>query len=191
MLNNTSNGSVKTMPEKISGWLIHFCNMVRKSIYYISTTIIVASFSSMFLAILANVILRYFFDTGMTWAYELPQLLFPWSVAAGMVLASTLKRNISVDSLVQVLTPLVQRLILIFVNLVVGATCVGVLYFSTPIIKAAQYTKLAETGIPQIYGYSSLIYTFGLISIISTINILEYLSSSKILSRSPENNNYS
>lgn len=191
MLHNTSNGSVKNQPENISGWLIHFCDMIRKSIYYISATIILASFSSMFLAILANVILRYLFDKGITWAYELPQLLFPWSVAAGMVLTSTLKRNISVDSLVQVLTPLVQRLILIFVNFAVGATCIGVVYFSIPIIKAAKYTKLAETGIPQIYGYSSLLYAFGLISIISIINILEYLLLSKDLSRSPENNNYS
>ncbi|MAF16935.1 MAG: hypothetical protein CMG93_13285 [Marinomonas sp.] len=191
MQDYTSSGSVKTEPELRFGSVLNFSTFIRRAIYLVSATIVVASFSAMFLAILANVVLRYLFDQGITWAYELPQLLFPWSVAAGMVLASTLKGNISIDSLVNALPQSLQKIVLIGVNLIIGATCIGVVHFSMPIIKAAKYTKLAETGLPQIYGYSSLVYAFALIAVISVLNIIDYLLSENSLERNPENNNYS
>lgn len=187
----TSKGSVKVSSGKLSGGLLCFSLTLRRSIYVVSAGIILISFSSMFLAIFANVFLRYLFDQGISWAYELPQLLFPWAVAAGMVLASTLKGNISIDSLVNALPTSAQRIVLIMINLIVGATCVGVLHYAMPVIKASKYTKLAETGLSQIYGYSSLVFAFSLIATISLLNIVDYLLSKKSINRNPENNNYS
>lgn len=187
----TSKGSVKAKPEILSGWFICFSYKIRQVIYYLSATIVISSLSFIFLAILANVLLRYLFGQGLTWAYEIPQLLFPWSVAAGMALASTLKRNISVDSLINILPHKVKKFVLILVNIIVGLTCIGVVYFSIPIINAAKYTKLAETGLPQIYGYSSLIYVFTLICLISLLNIIDYVFSEESIKHNPENNNYS
>ncbi|WP_292949332.1 MULTISPECIES: TRAP transporter small permease [unclassified Neptuniibacter] len=191
MNNYPSRGSIKAMLDGLSGWLLCFSSAIRRSIYIIGAGIILISFSAMFSAIFANVLLRYIFDQGITWAYELPQLLFPWSVAAGMVLASTMKGNISIDSLVNILPATIQRIVLIAVNLVIGATCVGVLHYAMPVIKASKYTKLAETGLPQIYGYSSLVFAFSLIAVISLLNIIDYLLSKQTVDRNPENNNYS
>ncbi|MCO4785593.1 MAG: TRAP transporter small permease [Marinomonas atlantica] len=191
MQHYTSSGSVEAKSKLRFDFALKLSAFIRHVIYLLSATIVVASFSAMFTAILANVVLRYLFDQGITWAYELPQLLFPWSVAAGMMLASTLKGNISIDSLVNALPTSLQKIMLIGVNLIIGATCVGVVHFSMPIIKASKYTKLAETGLPQIFGYSSLVYAFALIALISLLNIIDYLLSKNSLQRNPENNNYS
>ncbi|MFC6671159.1 TRAP transporter small permease [Marinobacterium aestuariivivens] len=138
-------------------------------------TIVVLTLSTMFLAILANVILRYFFGSGITWAYEIPAILFPWGVAGGLVMATAQGRNITVDALVKVLPEPVRRLLAILINLFIGLTSAGVVYYSLPIVKASQYSRLAETGISQIYGYTSLIYAFSMIAVIALLTVLEFL----------------
>jgi hypothetical protein len=42
----------------------------------------------MFAALLADVVLRYAFASGMPWAYEIHAILLPWAVAGGVVVAS-------------------------------------------------------------------------------------------------------
>ncbi|WP_207478178.1 TRAP transporter small permease [Arenibaculum pallidiluteum] len=45
--------------------------------------------AAMFAILLANVFLRYLFGTSLEWAAELPELLFPWFVMSGVVLATS------------------------------------------------------------------------------------------------------
>ncbi|EWY38632.1 hypothetical protein N825_12535 [Skermanella stibiiresistens SB22] len=45
--------------------------------------------AAMFAILLANVFLRYLFGTSLEWASELPELLFPWFVMSGVVLATS------------------------------------------------------------------------------------------------------
>jgi TRAP-type C4-dicarboxylate transport system permease small subunit len=44
---------------------------------------------AMFAILLSNVFLRYLFGTSLEWAAELPELLFPWFVMSGVVLATS------------------------------------------------------------------------------------------------------
>ena len=58
--------------------------------------IAVACLAFMFVALLTNVILRYAFDSGIPWAYEIHAVLLPWLVAGGLVIASARGRNIAI-----------------------------------------------------------------------------------------------
>jgi TRAP-type C4-dicarboxylate transport system permease small subunit len=55
---------------------------------------------AMFAILLANVFLRYLFGTSLEWAAELPELLFPWFVMSGVVLASSHNAHIYIGFVV-------------------------------------------------------------------------------------------
>jgi TRAP-type transport system small permease protein len=76
-----------------------------------------------FLILTANTVLRYTGGTGLQWANELPELLFPWLVIAGIVLAAEKGSHIATVFLMEVLPPKVQRVVVS-----VGWLVVAVLY---------------------------------------------------------------
>ena len=56
--------------------------------------------AALFAILLANVFLRYIFGSSLEWAAELPELLFPWFVMAGVVLATSHNAHIYIGFLV-------------------------------------------------------------------------------------------
>lgn len=182
--------SVKSEPER-SGFVRNLVAKLTSLIYLSGAAIVVVTLVTMFGAILANVVLRYFFGGGITWASEIPAILFPWSIAGGMVMASAQGRNIAVDLIVGILPASVCRILAIAVHLCVSTISAGVVYYSIPIIKASQYSRLAETGIPQIYGYSSLLYAFSMIAVIGLLAILEYALGHRAYVHEPTASHYS
>lgn len=182
--------SVKSEPHR-SGFVRNLAGKITSTIYLSGATVVVVTLVTMFGAILANVILRYFFGGGITWASEIPAILFPWSIAGGMVMASAQGRNIAVDIIAGILPAPVRRMLAIAVNLFVSLISVGVVYYSMPIIKASQFSRLAETGIPQIYGYSSLLYAFSMIAVLGLLAVLEYALGYRACVHEPTASNYS
>lgn len=160
-------------------------------INFSGAALVVSTLAFMFVTIFINVILRYFFGSGLTWAYEMPSILFPWAVAGGMVMAAAQGRNITVDIAMRVLPSLPRRVLLLLINLFMVGTCVGVVYYAWPIIHASRFARLAETGIAQIYGYSSLLYAFSMIAVISTLTTLQYLFGRSTVIGTPSESSYS
>lgn len=149
--------------------------MLTRWIYLTGAVIVVATISFMFLALFINVVLRYAFESGITWAYEIHNILLPWLVAGGAVMASAKGANIAVMVVVDALPEIGRRFVAIAVHAFVAVLCIVVAKSSIPIMKAGQFSRLAETGIPQSYGYASLLYAFSAIAIIAlffTIRLL-------------------
>ncbi|WP_165854936.1 TRAP transporter small permease [Marinobacter sp. JSM 1782161] len=153
--------------------------------------VVVVTLVTMFAAILLNVILRYFFDSGITWAYEIPAILFPWCVAGGVVMSAAQGRHIAVDVIIGLLPAPLRRVLAIAINVFVSLVSAGVVYYSMPIIKASQFSRLAETGIPQIYGYASLVYAFSMVAVIGLLTAIDYLSGRRVDADDPTATNYS
>ena len=149
-----------------------FLARLRGLVYWIAVSIFVATVTSLFAAIFVNVVLRYIFEQGIAWAYEIPAILFPWSVASAVVVATVFGRNIQVALLTNLLSATPRRIIGMIVQLAMILVSIGVIWTSGPILNSSQYTRLAETGITQIYGVSSLIYCFAMIAIIATIDLV-------------------
>jgi TRAP-type transport system small permease protein len=145
-----------------------------------------ACLSFLFVALLANVILRYAFGSGIAWAYEVHALLLPWLVAGGLVIAATRGRNIAITLLPELLGSSSQRRLLLATHAAVLVISIGVLDSSQPILKAAQFQTLSTLGIKQIWGYSSLVYAFGAMAINAAINILLILKGVDVLDHDPE-----
>lgn len=129
----------------------------------------------MFGALLVNVILRYFLNSGLPWASEIHAVLLPWMVAGGVVIASARGRNIAITLLPDLLGQQGRRVLFIAVNLMVLVIAVSVLWSSQPILKASQFQSLSTLGIKQIWGYSSLVYAFGGMAVIAMLDVLRVL----------------
>ncbi|MDA7415985.1 TRAP transporter small permease [Xenophilus arseniciresistens] len=73
-----------------------------KLILWISTTVI-------FLILVGNTVLRYGSGMSLQWANEVPELLFPWLVMSGIVLAASRGAHITTTFMVEALPPAWQR----------------------------------------------------------------------------------
>jgi TRAP-type C4-dicarboxylate transport system permease small subunit len=150
-----------------------------------------ACLAAMFAALLANVVLRYAFGTGIAWAYEIHALLLPWLVAGGLVIASARGRNVAVTLTADLLPPRARSGLNLAIHATVLAIAASVLWSSQPILRASQFQTLSTLGIKQVWGYSSLVYAFGGIALISLLEILRTLGGEDTADRDPEHSSLS
>jgi TRAP-type transport system small permease protein len=90
--------------------IVAVCNVV----LWITTVVI-------FLILTANTFLRYFSGSSLQWANEIPELLFPWLVMSGVVLAAEKGSHIATVFLVEWVQPEIKRIISIVAWLAVAA----------------------------------------------------------------------
>lgn len=81
---------------------------------WISTAVI-------FVILVANTVLRYATGSSLQWANEVPELLFPWLVMSGVVLAAAHGAHITTSFLMDAVTASLRRWIAVGVWLVVAA----------------------------------------------------------------------
>src|SRR3990167_6137563 len=83
--------SPRSLPMNFIEWaVVGVCRVL----LWISTSVI-------FIILVANTVLRYATGTSLQWANEVPELLFPWLVMSGVVLAAAppaLRRGASIGS---------------------------------------------------------------------------------------------
>jgi TRAP-type C4-dicarboxylate transport system permease small subunit len=56
----------------------------------------VATFTGMFLCVIVQVVLRYFFDDPLTWSDELARYLFVWCAFTGWIIAATKRSHLGI-----------------------------------------------------------------------------------------------
>ena len=104
-----------------------------------------------------NVLVRYAFAGGdITWISEVPEQLFPWFIAAGVVLAVQEGAHIAVDMLLLRLGPGGQRWLVVAINLLVAA---AYLVLTRTALKVAAITSVEHSpilGLPRSLGYDAL-----------------------------------
>ena len=96
-----------------------------------------------FLILSANVGLRYVMGSSLAWASELPELLFPWIIMAGVVLASQHGSHIAVVLLTQKLGAS-RRWVLAAGSVIVAGLYLGLCWAAWPLmeISADEFTPI-------------------------------------------------
>lgn len=69
------------------------------------------SFMVIFVILAANTVLRYATGASLQWASEVPELLFPWLVVAGVVLGALQGAHITTTFLIESLPIKIQRIV--------------------------------------------------------------------------------
>ena len=89
----------------------HCCERIDAGIRAVCRWILYATMVFLFVVLSINVILRYAAGTSMQWAGEVPELVFPWMVMAGVVLAAQHGAHISIVWLTEKFSPSLRRLV--------------------------------------------------------------------------------
>ncbi|PHP65218.1 hypothetical protein CSC94_20105 [Zhengella mangrovi] len=149
--------------------------------------IAVACLAFMFVALLTNVILRYAFDSGIPWAYEIHAVLLPWLVAGGLVIASARGRNIAITLLAEILQGRKRLVLQAIIQVTIIIIALGVLWSGQPILKASRFQTLSTLGIKQVWGYASLVYAFAAIALIAFADLVRVFRGIDVMDHDPEN----
>ena len=98
--------------------------------------VLYVTMSVVFVILSVNVVLRYVAGTSLAWASELPELMFPWMIMAGVVLAAQHGSHIAVVLLTQRLGA-ARRWVLTAGALVVVALYLGLSWAAWPVFEIA------------------------------------------------------
>ena len=98
-------------------------NALERVIVAICSSVLWVTMALIFVILTVNTLLRYASGTSLQWANEVPELLFPWLVMSGVVLAAEKGSHIATVFLVESVRPTVKRVIDI-----VAWSAVAVLY---------------------------------------------------------------
>lgn len=94
-------------------------NKTGKVLYHTLGVAIFICITVMFVLVFSNVILRYVFNSGITWSSELSRYLFVWLVFLGAIAALKDNMHLSMDIVTDLLPPKVKKVFFVVSNLVV------------------------------------------------------------------------
>lgn len=95
-------------------------NLIEKSITGLCRVLLWITTVVIFVILVSNTVLRYATGSSLQWANELPELLFPWLVMSGVVLAAAHGAHITTTFLMEALPIAVRRWVAMFGWLVVA-----------------------------------------------------------------------
>ena len=129
-----------------------------------------------FLILSINVGLRYIAGTSLSWASELPELLFPWMIMAGVILAAQHGSHIAVVIVTQRLSPAVRRLVLAFGSAVVIGLYGYMAFIAWPLMEIAHDEKTPVLQVPGSVTVWALMAGFSLLTLVTLIRLPRVLS---------------
>lgn len=154
---------------------LRFVDAVDRIVAFVAALIGVLSIVAIFLALMADVVVRYFSTRGLGWPAEMPNILFPWLIMGGVVLAAHRGSHIAVPILLQAMNRGVARITLVAMQLVIIATFAFLSWVAIDVIKITGNQLFPITRVPQLYAYSAMIFGFGGIAVTAAITLVRVL----------------
>jgi len=127
---------------------------------------------AIFVILSANVILRYTTGTSLQWASEVPELLFPWLVVAGIVLAVQHGTHISVVLLTQRLPEAARRWVFAGGGLVVVALYLTLAWAALQLMPISADELSPMLQVPGSVTVSALLLGFVLIAVLTLVQVV-------------------
>lgn len=128
--------------------------------------IMALSIAGMSILIFTNVILRYAFHTGITWAEEMSRFMFIWMVFLGSILALKDGTHIGMDILVRRVPEKLRKILLLIGNFIILVISFIILSGSLKMTADSIESKAPATGLSL-----SLMYGVGIIMSLGMILI--------------------
>ena len=146
---------------------------MKRLIHAIDTTVawlchatLYATLGVIFVILSVNVGLRYVAGTSLAWASELPELLFPWLIMSGVVLAAQHGSHIAVVILTQRLGA-ARRWVLLAGSLTVATLYLGLAYAGWPVLEIAADEHSPIMQVPGSVSVGCLLLGFVLLAIVT------------------------
>lgn len=111
------------------------------------------SLASMAILVFGNVVLRYVFNSGITWSEEMSRFFFIWLIFIGAINALKDNEHLGVDMVVKKLTPGLQKIVYVISNFLILYILYLVLDGSWKMTMLNIESKASATGISLAYIY--------------------------------------
>jgi TRAP-type C4-dicarboxylate transport system permease small subunit len=148
-------------PEMMGAGLpASFVQVVDRIIAAAATVVAILALVALFLSLGAEVVVRYLTTQGLGWPSEMPNLLFPWLVMGGVVLAAQRGAHIAVTVILDMLGRSAARVLLLGMQVVVAATFFYLAYIGLAVIEITGTEVYPVTGVSAHWAYLSLIVGF-------------------------------
>ncbi|NMA22152.1 MAG: TRAP transporter small permease [Spirochaetales bacterium] len=115
--------------------------------------------------VMVNVMLRYFFRTGLYWTEEVATTCFVWSVFIGSAAAYRNRAHVGVDIIVDLFSAVPRKIIRIIVDLILLFITGYITYISVIYISLSYRKPTPVLGISSAYTSSSILISFTLMTI--------------------------
>ncbi|MEZ5647266.1 MAG: TRAP transporter small permease [Burkholderiaceae bacterium] len=134
--------------------------VVCQIILWLTTTVI-------FLILSANTLLRYSTGSSLQWANEVPELLFPWLVMSGVVLAAQHGSHIATTFMMEALPPVGRRWVAAAGWLVVVALYGTLARATYSLLEIVHDEKSAILQVPSSVTYGCVMGAMGLLALLA------------------------
>ncbi|WP_096200523.1 TRAP transporter small permease [Bacillus sp. FJAT-45350] len=123
----------------------------------------------MTILVFGNVVLRYFFNSGITYSEEMSRFLFVWMIFLGAIIAFKRNEHIGIDLFFKRLPPKTKKVVYLIRNILILFALWLVLEGSWKLVKINMNTIAPATGISM-----SFVYGIGLITSLGMALIVFY-----------------
>lgn len=155
--------------------LLRVANTVGLVLDRVAVLIATTSVVLIFLALMAEVVVRYFTSAGLGWPNEVPNILFPWLIMGGIVVGANRGAHIAAEFIRAHLSKEQLRMLLTFIHLLVACVFASLAYLSLGVISITKTQVFPITGIGQAWAYGSMLFGFGGIALASVVNAIRTL----------------
>lgn len=128
-----------------------FFHILDLGVAAMNKTIAVIGICAGVLLAFVNVVMRYFFDSGLTWAGETTNYLFIWSALFAAAYGFKKGIHIAVTLLIEQFPPIISKAYLIVANIISLAFLLFIAYFGLQyilLVKEMEFMSV-DLGIPQ------------------------------------------
>lgn len=142
--------------DTVIGWWCH-------AVLYVTLSVV-------FVILSVNVCLRYAAGTSLSWASELPELMFPWMIMSGVVIAAQHGSHIAVVILTQKLGSS-RRWVLTAASLVVAGLYLGLAWAAWPVFEIAADERTPIMQVPGSVSVGCLLLGFVMLAIVTLLRL--------------------
>lgn len=159
----------------MSASLLRACNGLDTAIRGVCHAVLYITTLVLFLVLVINVFLRYAMGTSLSMAGELPELMFPWMVIAGVVLAAQHGSHISIVWLVEKFSPAGRHALALLNGLILIAGY-GVLAWATvQLLPVVHHEHTNVLHVPGSLTYGCMLGGFVMLVVTSITQTLRLL----------------
>ncbi len=142
-------------------------SVIERGVAGLCRVVLWLSTSVIFVILVANTALRYATGSSLQWANEVPELLFPWLVMAGVVLASLQGAHIATTFLMEAVKAGTRRIVAIISWLVVAGLYATLAIATLRMLEVVHDEKSPILQLPGSITYACVMGGMALLSVLA------------------------
>lgn len=158
-----------------SSFLAPAAKWVDRAVVACSVVVAIGALVAMFVSLMAEVVVRYLSNQGLGWPTEMPNILFPWLVMGGIVLAAQRGQHIAVTAIQGLVGRFGNRALLIAHQILIAVTFFYLAWVGLDVIEITGSEIYPVTGISAKWAYLAMIAGFvglGITALTTLIHLL-------------------